>query len=335
MNRSTKQNENGRKPLKVLIYGAGAVGLGIASCLLKAGQEVLLIAREDTAALLNQNGVIRDGIFGDYFAPPGSFEAAKSLDEMNTEGIDYILVAVKSFDTLSAAQNLYRYKEKFSPGMKLVLLQNGWGNAEVFAEYFKREEIYSARVITGFTRPSKNHVTITVHAEEIRIGSVFHNDDCPELGDLCDSISAGGIECAHVAGVARDILAKLIYNSALNPLGAVLGMTYGDLAANSHTKLIMDTLIREIYAVLKAAGLSTHWASADEYIQVFYEKLVPRTASHKSSTLQSLMKGLKTEIDALNGAVIRLAEKHNVAVPSHRFIVEMVYAIEERNKKGP
>ena len=80
--------------MQVLIYGGGAVGLGLASCLLKAGQEVVILARPGTARLLRQNGLIRTGIFGRAVGRAGSFSAVSSLAEVKGVRFDQVLVCV-------------------------------------------------------------------------------------------------------------------------------------------------------------------------------------------------------------------------------------------------
>ena len=159
--------------MKVLIYGAGAVGLGLASCLLKSGSEVCLIARPDTICELKRGGLSRTGIFGSFKAERDSFTADQSLDEIRNTAFDFILVCVKSFDSAEAAEDISRHPEIFNEDTKIVLCQNGWGNAEKFLAYFPKERVYSARVITGFTRRKPNEVEITVHADAIHIGSLF------------------------------------------------------------------------------------------------------------------------------------------------------------------
>ena len=81
---------------------------------------------------------------------------------------------------------------------------------------------------------------------------------------------------------------------------------------------------------MTAAGFQTHWRSADGFLKVFYDKLVPDTASHKSSTLQDIAAGKKTEIDALTGAVLALADKHHIEVHFNRTVYALIKFVEAR-----
>jgi 2-dehydropantoate 2-reductase len=313
--------------MKVLIFGGGSVGLGVASCLVKAGAWIDIVGRENTIAALRRNGLVRMGIFGDYYAKPGEFGSYISLSGIQKGGYDFILVCTKSFDSLEAAKELSKHNELFGEVTKIVLFQNGWGNAEVFLSFFKAEQIYNARVITGFRRPKDNEVEITVHADSIHIGSLFGgNLACVEK--LCELISKGDIPCEETSDIGKDLWAKMLYNCALNPLGAVLDVPYGVLAENEFTRAIMNGIAEEVFDVMGAAGYETHWRCAEDFLEVFYEKLVPDTAEHKSSTLQDILAKKKTEIDALNGAVIKLAEKYGSDVPYNLAVYNMVKFIE-------
>ncbi len=316
--------------MKALIYGGGAVGLGIASCLLKSKTQVDIVARENTVSALRKNGLVRTGIWGDYSAEPETFGSYTSLSEITTKDYDYILVCTKSFDSFEAAKDLSQYDFLLGERTKIVLFQNGWGNAEAFSSFFDKEKIYNARVITGFRRPKANEVTITVHADSIHIGSLF-NEDLECIEELCESIAKGGIPCEATSNIEKDLWAKMLYNCALNPLGAILDVPYGELAEHEFSRIIMKGIVEEVFDVIEAAGHETHWQTPQDFLEVFYRKLVPDTAKHESSTLQDILAKKKTEIDALNGAVIKLAEKHEVHVPYNLAVYNIVKFIEAKN----
>jgi 2-dehydropantoate 2-reductase len=123
----------------------------------------------------------------------------------------------------------------------------------------------------------------------------------------------------------------MLYNCALNPLGAILDVPYGALADNSLTKVLMNAIIEEIFRVIAASGYRTHWQSPADFLEVFYKRLVPDTAKHKSSTLQDILAHKKTEIDALNGAVIELARQHKIPVPYNLAVYNIVKFLEDKH----
>ena len=309
--------------MRVLVFGGGAVGLGIASCLIKSGVEVHILARPDTAAALKRHGLKRTGIFGAHNARKGDFFTCLSLSDVKDTSFSHVLICTKSFDTRAVARNLKAEEGVDFSRSKFVLFQNGWGNTEIFQKSFQPERIFNARVITGFTRPEKHIVVVTVHAEDIHIGS-FLPGKSHEITELCQVITRGGIPCGVTDTIKKDLWAKMLYNCALNSLGAIFEVTYGELGARSESRRIMNTIIREIFSVIDAEGFSTCWKNPDEYLDHFYGNLIPPTNRHFSSTLQDIKAGKKTEIDALNGAVIRLAEAGKIPVPVNTVVYNMV-----------
>jgi 2-dehydropantoate 2-reductase len=303
------------------------VGLGVASCLIRPGHRVEILARAETAVALKREGLLRTGIFGRLHAGPEAFVCCTSLEETVGGPYDFVLICTKSFDSASAARDLAEHEACIGGRTKLVLFQNGWGNAEAFAAHFDKRRIYSARVITGFRRPRPNEVEITVHADAIHIGSLFAAD-LVAIEPLAEAIRTGGIPCTTTDAIEKDLWAKMLYNCALNPLGAVLGVPYGALAASDTTRALMDRIVEEVFAVLTAAGYRTHWQEPKQFLDIFYGRLVPDTAEHKSSTLQDITAGKRTEIDALNGAVIHLAQKHSLAVPYNLALYNLIKFLE-------
>jgi 2-dehydropantoate 2-reductase len=320
--------------MRVLILGGGAVGLGLASCLIKAGAEVHIVARAATARLLREEGLRRGGIFGDHAAPPGSFGASSGTREVPLgPPFDFILVCVKSFDTPAAAADLARAPALRGPHTRVILCQNGWGNRETFLAYLPGVPLYSARVITGFSRPRPNEVEITVHADPMHVGTLG-GEPLAGVEPLCTAITAGGLPCEMTPWIGRDLWAKMLYNCSLNPLGAIFDVPYGALADSEYAREIMNAIHEEVFQVMRVTGHETHWADATAYQRAFYGHLVPSTAVHCSSTLQDIRAGKRTEIDALNGAIVTLGQRHRIAVPVNTTIYRMVKFQEARHLKG-
>jgi 2-dehydropantoate 2-reductase len=315
----------------VLVYGAGAVGLGMASFLAQAGVQVHLLARASTAAAIRERGLVRAGIFGEHRVPPAGLVVHTSLATVPEPGPDFVLVATKSFDTEDAGRLLSAHPSARGQ-TRYVLFQNGWGNVEAFSAFLPPARVFAARVITGFTRPEPNAVRVTVHAEDIHLGS-FHAGREAELDSLAAAIARGGMPCSTTPAIVRDLWAKMLYNCALNPLGAVFEATYGELGAREESRQIMDAVIAEIFTVMRAGGYETHWSAPEQYHSLFYGTLVPRTAAHESSMLQDIRAGKRTEIEALSGAVVRLAERGGAASPVNRLLLEMVRFKEQRNRE--
>jgi 2-dehydropantoate 2-reductase len=313
--------------VKALVIGSGAVGLGVGSCLLEAGKDVVFVTRSGRSDDLRTRGLLRTGIFGEARLPPARFGVVDALDALRGEAFDFVLVCTKTFASAEVARALAGAGLRGNPA--IVLMHNGWGSAEVFADILsrdRRERIFNARVITGFRRSAPNAVEITVHAEPIRLGSLFGVDQSP-LEALASAIAQGGVPCEVSASIERDLWAKLLYNCALNPLGALRRLPYGELAASPLNQAIMANVVREIFEVARGR-FELQWTSAGEYLRFLYEVLLPPTATHESSMLQDLRAGQRTEIDALCGAVAALGEQHEVATPVNAALRDLVHAAE-------
>jgi 2-dehydropantoate 2-reductase len=317
--------------VEALVFGAGAVGLGLASALHRAGARVRVVARPATVRALAREGLLRTGLFGRHHAPPGALEAACALEDLPPRPADFVLVATKSFDAEEAARALAARPDVVGAGTRIVLCQNGLGSAEAFALRFGGTRVFHARVITGFRRPAPGHVEVTVHAAPILVGSLF-GADAAAVAPLCGALSRGGLPCEPTADVAKDVWAKLLYNALLNPLGAIFDVPYGALGASAGARAVMTDLAREVFAVMRAVGQRTHWETPEAYLQTFYAELLPPTARHESSTLQDLRAGRRTEVDALLGEVVRLGEAHGVATRAGRALLETVRFLERRNR---
>jgi len=313
------------------IVGAGAVGLALGSCLLESGWHVAFVLREGAGPhALERDGLHRSGLFGETHAPASSFGVLRGAAALREGKWDFVLVCTKTTACREVAC-AFGASLAHRPGAPpVVLCQNGWGSAEIFAEWMPREQVYNARVITGFRRSAPNAVEVTVHADAIRLGSLFGADP-NRLAPLADAIRLGGIPCEVSPHIARDLWAKLLYNGLLNPLGALVGVPYGALGERAETRAIMAAAAREIFAVMEAAGWSTHWPSAQAYLDSFYGELLPATAGHESSMLQDLRAGRATEIEGLCGEVARLGVRHGVATPVCEALTCLVHAAERRS----
>ena len=317
--------------MHILIYGAGAVGLGLASCLIKTGHHVTLVARPENVEALRKNGLKRTGLFGEVHAEPGHFAAVSFLSEVPDKDYECILVCTKSFDTESAAMDLASIPFLKSADTPVVLCQNGWGNAEVFVKYFPKARVKNARVITGFTRPEPWHVEITVHADTMHIGTLF-GEGVTDLLPLSQAVNEGGIPCAVTAAIGKDLWAKMLYNCMLNGLSTLFNVPYGYLGESEHTRRLMNDIAREVFRVMQAEGYATHWDTLEGFLDTFYKHQLPATYGHIPSMLQDLRAGKRTEIGALNGAVMQLGHQHGVPVPYNTMVDHMIRFAESRKE---
>jgi 2-dehydropantoate 2-reductase len=320
--------------LRTIIIGAGAVGLALGSCLHADGHPVRYLVRDGPSPHpLETHGLVRSGLFGEARVAPEAIEILRSPAQLAEQPVDFVLVCTKTTATAEVAEQLGAVWSELRGEPAIVLCQNGWGNAECFAERIPRDRVFSARVITGFRRHDAHAVEVTVHADAIHMGSLFGADPSI-LAPLCAAIARGGLPCEVTQEIARDLWAKVLYNCLLNPLGALVGVPYGELGKRESTRSIMERIAREIFAVLRASGEQTHWQSAESYLESFYGELLPPTAGHESSMLQDLRAGRPTEVDAISGAVANLGRAHGVDTPVNLALCQLVHVAELRGGEG-
>jgi len=326
--------------VKIAIWGGGAVGLGLASALARPKNRLQIHVRDDRAATaIRSRGIRRTGIFGETRTPADQLDILRDARGFTQDPPDWLLICTKAFSASEVATELHEFAEELKSSTRLLLCQNGWGNETPFLAFWPTDRLFHARIITGFHRRDLTHVEITAHASAIALGSLFEDARDTEgarvslgqLRDLADRISKGGIPAQATGNMRAVLWAKMLYNCALNPLGALAGRRYGELASEPATKALIGAVVREIFAVLSAAGIDLAWPDAEAYLETFYSELIPPTALHESSMLQDLRAGNQTEIEALCGAVERLGRDRGVETPVISALATLVRAAESRN----
>ena len=307
--------------MRVLIYGAGALGQAIGCMLAADGHQVELMIRPRFYEVLKSQGLMVTGIFGEYRVAPERLTLLTDLAERDGSLYDFILLTTKTYDTAAAVHQIASFPSCRCP---VVSMQNGCGNLEQLAQHLGHQRSLAARVITGFAIEQPGVVRITVSADHIHVGGSQRGAIPKSAAQLAQALSHAGLPSIAVADIYQSLFAKLLYNCALNPLGAVLGVHYGALMENTETCKIMNRVIDETFAVIGAMGGNTPWADADVYKQLFYEALVPATYHHRSSMLQDLENNKPTEVDAMVGYVARQGRAHGVPTPHCDLLASLV-----------
>lgn len=298
--------------MRILVFGAGAVGQAVGGMLSADGHTVDMIVRQRYREIIRESGLEITGIFGDYHASAEKLGLYTTVRHIMEKTYDYVLITTKSYNTETAVTELKKIHDQ---SFVAVSMQNGCGNLEMLITYLAEKQSLAARVITGFEIERPGAVRITVTADDIHVGGCSEGEVPESAVTIAEAIHNAGLPCITTPFIKRDLLAKLLYNCALNPLGAILGVHYGALGDNKHARLIMNTVIHEVFNVIEATGERTHWDTAEEYQSYFYDKLIAATYHHRSSMLQDIENGKRTEVDALTGYVSKQGHLHGILTP--------------------
>jgi len=297
--------------MKIVVLGAGAVGLTVAAKLSRVA-DVHAVARTRHADAVQERGFLMTGIWGE---DAYRFSCSEDLPDAWRDA-DYYIVAAKSTGT----EAICRQFADVIGGREVVSLQNGIGNEEIIARFTDR--VIGAMIITGFEWRGDASVHVSVEAAPMKLGRFPSGTDAA-VEDLAALIREAGIRAEVTAGIRTDVWSKTLYNCALNPLGALMNVPYGALT-DPHAWAVVAAIVEEAYRVAEAEGVPLPWETAEAYLAYLRTTQLPATAAHHSSMLQDIAGGRKTEIDFMNGAVAALAERHGIGAPYNTCIAELI-----------
>ena len=309
---------------RVAVVGAGAVGGYFGGMLARAGAEVALIGRP-----VHVDVWTREGLFIDSIHFQERVRVAATTDLAASRDADLVLFSVKSLDTEEMARQLARYLR----GDALVVsLQNGIDNVERIRAAAPIDPI-AAVVYVASSMPAPGRVKHSGRGD-LLIGDLPGRSAPPR--DAALARVAGWFEAAHVpCRVSRDIEAdlwvKLITNVALNAVSAVANRTYGDIVAIPESRETVRQLVEECVAVARAAGVKL---PPGDYVQMVW-RFAEKVGAVYSSTAQDLERGKRTEIDALNGIIVRRGAELGVPTPVNQSLVALVKLREPQSERAP
>ncbi|MGH7899625.1 MAG: ketopantoate reductase family protein, partial [Candidatus Binatia bacterium] len=314
-------------PRRILIAGAGALGSMYGGFLRRAGHSVTLLGRPEHIDAIRRRGLAIEGIFGEHQVE--GFELASAPEEVRGQ-FELVILAVKSYDVERTARP---FAGALAPEGQLLALQNGLGHLEILAEIFGAERLLGAPVLIGASIPEPGRVRVTVYVKPVKVGAPWPREGDDSAGRFARTLAAAGIPSEATDRLLPFLWEKVLYNAPLNALGALLGVPYGALAERPESRRIMDDVVGEGHAVASASGVALLWRTAAEARRHFYEVLLPPTVAHRSSMLQDIERGKRTEVDANNGYICRRGAELGVATPVNAVLTDLIHATEEARKR--
>jgi 2-dehydropantoate 2-reductase len=303
--------------LRVCVLGAGAVGCYYGGMLARAGYRVTLIGRAQHVAAIRKSGLHFEGLQFDEQIP---VEASTQPDAVRSAQL--VLFCVKSTDTETAAAQIAPHLD---PEALVVNLQNGVDNTERIQAQVKNPVIPAAvYVATEMKGPGhlKHH-----GRGDLVIGGLDGRISSATLEALKAQFEKAAIPTRISDNVAGELWAKLVVNCAYNALSAITQLPYGRMIEGPGIREVMRDVIEETLAVAKASGVRM---APDTLARTY--RIADAMPTQYSSTAQDLARGKPTEIDHLNGFVVRKGEALGIPTPANRALHALVRLLESKSR---
>ncbi|BEP59685.1 2-dehydropantoate 2-reductase [Variovorax sp. V213] len=300
--------------MKVAVMGAGAVGCYYGAMLARAGHEVVLIGRPSHVEAMRANGLrLETKTFDEHVRLGASTEASA------VQAADLVLFCVKSTDTESAAAQI---KPHLSPDALVLTLQNGVDNDERVRSVLPSNDVAAAVVYVATEMAGPGHVKHHGRGELVIAPS-------RASGQVAQHLAAAGVPTQISDNVRGSLWAKLVLNCAYNALSAITQLPYGELVKGQGVAEVIRDVVAECLAVAKAEGVAI---PGDTGAAV--RGIAQTMPSQYSSTAQDLARGKTSEIDHLNGFVVRRGEALGVSTPANRVLLVLVKLLEGKQQKA-
>jgi 2-dehydropantoate 2-reductase len=299
--------------MQIVVMGAGAVGCYYGALLARTGHQLTFVGRPTHVDAMRRNGLLLETKAGSQHIP-----VAAATDASGVTNPDLVLVSVKSADTEEVGRAL---TGRLAPDTTILCLQNGVDNAERLAAVLGRP-VLSAVVYVGAEMAGPGHVRHHGRGE-LLIGP------SPASAGLAHAFAESGIPTTVSDDIAVALWSKLIVNCAYNALSAVGGIAYGPMLAVPGTRDLMIRVIDECTAVATAAGVRVPADIRERTLAIG-----PAMPSQMSSTAQDLMRDKPTEIDHLNGYVVRKGRTLGIDTPTNEALWVMVKLAEASRGGG-
>ncbi|MFQ6011302.1 MAG: ketopantoate reductase family protein [Nitrososphaerales archaeon] len=301
--------------MNITVVGPGGIGLLFACLLKRGGADVWLLDKEirkDRTDLINHRGIrihAKQG-FSDIMvratANPGDLPIP-----------DVAIVAVKAYDTETALRDA---QEIIGEETYVLFLQNGIQDTNRLEKWIRAE-----RILLGVTTHAS---TVLGNGEIIHQASgntvVGGKNPSSMENELVERLKLLSIEMSHTSNASGSIWGKAIVNSVINPLTAILGVPNGKLAEMSSIRPFITEIVKEGMNVAEALGISLN---PPDPLEFTYE-VINKTSSNRSSMLQDLEKGSRTEIDYINGAIMKAGHDLGINVTVNTLLTRLIKRLE-------
>jgi len=303
--------------LKVCILGAGALGCAIGATLSEAGHETWLLNRNaGHVQAINEHGL---RVLDERGERAVKIRASTHADLIGA--VDLVVVLVKSFHT---AQAIAGAQVLVGPDTLVLSLQNGLGHEDILAEAVGRDKVLAGKTYVGGVLLAPGVIRAGVAGKHTYIGEL-DGSLSDRVQAIADAFNGAGLATTVSENIVGTMWDKLLVNVATGALTGITRLTYGQLYSEPLLKAVSLAAVAEAIAVATAAGVQLSLTNPGAAWNLAAEGL---PAAFKTSMLQSLEKGSVTEIDFINGSVVRWGQRHGVPTPVNETLVACIKGIE-------
>jgi 2-dehydropantoate 2-reductase len=301
---------------KIAVVGAGAVGGYFGGLLARAGAPVVMIGRPAFVEAVKKNGLFLDTL---HFQESVRVEASAELSA--ARGAEVVLFCVKTTDNAATAKAL---APLLAPGAIVLSFQNGVDNVE---------QIRAAAPIEAL--PTVVYVAAAVpepgRVKHVGRGDLVFGPQNEKTERIAGLFSRANVPCRISDNIAGELWTKLIWNCALNAVSAVGHAKYGQIAASTDARKVVETLVDEVLAVARAANIHPPGLEDPKVAIAGAFKIATQMAEAFSSTAQDMNRSKRTEIDSLNGYISRRGAELGVPTPVNHALYTLVKLAEGRS----
>ena len=298
--------------MKIAVVGAGAMGSLFGGRLSQSGHQVLLydINREHVETIQTDGLVIED-------LASGTQETCRPIATTQAEDLrvaEILIIFVKSAATEAVAR---QFSEITGVGTIAVTMQNGLGNEAILKKHFGEQRTAAGVTSQGATFIGPGRIR---HAGRGPTHLCMSDRNNEKLEDFVDALNQAGLDTELEENIEDLIWSKLIINVGINAVTALTGLPNGRLLEFPDCKALMADLVAEAVAVAEKRGVHLTYPDPLEMVYTVAEK----TGGNRSSMLQDFDRKRQSEINFINGAILREAEALGLEVPANRAVTRLV-----------
>ncbi|DAC72569.1 MAG TPA: 2-dehydropantoate 2-reductase [Thermoplasmata archaeon] len=298
--------------MNIVIFGAGAIG-SLFGALLSKNNSVVLVGRGPHISCIQENGLTVKGKTRLSVTVP-AVESTKDISFTP----DLILLTVKSYDTETASKQILNIIQDET---MVLSLQNGLDNIERIEQIIEKNHILAGVSTHGTIFSKPGEITHTGKGKTI-LGELDGHQS-KRLESIVHIFNEAGIDTQMSEDIVKEIWIKAIINSSINPLTAFFGCKNGYLLDNPLLEKIVECVCMESSLIASSEGITL---SPSEMIEKTKE-VIRDTALNYSSMLQSIQQGKKTEIDSMNGTLVRIGVDRHIDAPLNEILTQLITSL--------